>query len=660
MRKSDLNRVVFYSKEDLAGGHQLRKGELILRAEPKSEYSDINDVLELYNIKKYIDNELFFDDWTREEIVAFKSKVTEFGKIIGRFLGNINDSNVFDLYNSTLRNYTNSFWELVDSQQTYKQISKENFESILSNEPHLIHTILTHKNIVNKYNIVIRDFLMTYSQSAEILLSIYEVKDDLKKNNKVLPKSLNIENKEAIIINYLDSNETNLNYIGLIQNSKNRNDFRISDKTRLKAKRLYKKETENFFADKGGMRYGVSIGFPENMTVPKDGYVDDNLTAHYTYSLDFIKKHNSPYQLFQNFKYLFEYLDNQNRINLVSKRSEMGLLERITGVHSQNEYRGGTSFSLSEMTSQGQIFGYNKIIQNLNNSLEEIIQFVFSSIFQERYSFANNARFSVPTAKTYFEKVRFLAPEFESALKQFKLYVEDGSIDFELLQISSSPSTIKDIPSLNSKKYIYFNESNQTMVGCSNIFFSDQTLLAYVEPFKDDKYSSFFDLLANEEVKFENYEEHQKPRLNYLIEKEFIEIDKNGFVQMTNWNRVLILKDLYDNEVGSYYKYPLNFQEEADRMASDDVIYFESSLFSKPEQAYFNYFLNKKEFTNGLDLRNSYLHGTQANPEETEKHEYAYFKYLKLIFLALLKIDDDLNIYNVSEKGRTANNVYKK
>jgi hypothetical protein len=79
-------------------------------------------------------------------------------------------------------------------------------------------------------------------------------------------------------------------------------------------------------------------------------------------------------------------------------------------------------------------------------------------------------------------------------------------------------------------------------------------------------------------------------------------------------------------------------------MAIENIILFESSLFSKPEQAYFNYFLNKSEFTNGLDLRNSYLHGTQANPDDRQEHEYAYFTYLKLLVLALLKIEDDLII----------------
>lgn len=322
------------------------------------------------------------------------------------------------------------------------------------------------------------------------------------------------------------------------------------------------------------------------------------------------------------------------------------------GVHSQNEYRTGTGFSLSEMTSRGQIYGYNKILNELNTSIENILHFAFTTAFQVKYGFADNARFLIPSStNSYFEKVRLLAPEFESILKQFKLFVEDGNIDFELLQISSSPTSIKDIPSLNSNKYIYFNNDNNEMVGCSNLFFSDQTLLAYVEPFKEEKYHTFFDLLVNEQVSFNNYEAHQKPQLNYLIDKGFINVDDNGFIQVTNTERLFVFKDLYDNEFASYYRYPIEFQKEVLQMANENIVFFESSLFSKAEQSYFNYFLNKSEFTNGLDLRNSYLHGTQANPDEIQKHEYAYFTYLKLLILTMLKIDDDLQISKAIKDG---------
>lgn len=645
MHNTDLNKVVFHSKEDMAGGYNLQKGEHILRADTKSNYIDINEVLELYNIKKYIDNDLYLRNWTQDDITNFKQKATEFGKTIGRFFATIDDNNVVSEYEKTLRNYVHSFWEIVNNQSIFKRISKTNFSNILTNEPHLIHEILIHKGIVDHYDTEIKNFLLTYSQSAEILLSIYEVKDDFGKNQKYLPKSLTVEEKESILSNYLDSVDVNYNYIGLIQNARNRSDFKVSDKTRLKAKRLHKSETEKFFAGNNGMRYGVSVSFPEKSTKIKDGNIDENSIINYSYSLDFIKQNREPYLLFQNFIVLFEYLDIQRRINLVSKKNKMGVFERIMGVHSQNEYRGGTEFNLLEMTSQIQLAGYNKVLSDLGISLENVLHEVFTSSFQEKYEFANNARFSIPSATSYFEKVRLLAPEFESVLKQFKLFVEEGSIDFELLQISSNPTSIKDIPSLNQNKYIYFNEDNQEAVGCANLFFSDQTLLAYVEPFKEKHYHTFFDLLANEQVKYSNYEEHQKPRIDYLIDKGFINIDNSDIIQITNPPRVIILRDLYINEVASFYRYSFELRQEAQQMEVEKIIYFGNSLFSKPEQAYFNYFLNKSEFTNGLDLRNSYLHGTQATPDEIQKHEYAYFTYLKLLILTFLKIEDDLIIY---------------
>jgi len=652
MHETDSNRVVFHSKEDMAGGYFLQKGEHILRSVTKSDYSDINDILELYNIKKYIDNELYLKNWTQDEIESFKHKAKDYGKVVGQFISTIDETNAFKYHQDTLQEYIHSFWELINNHNGFKRISKIIFSDILTNDPHLIHEILRHKKIVVHYDKEIKNFLKGDPQSAEILLSFYEVKDDFKKNQIFLPQSLSVQDKEYIVLRYLDSSNTNLNYVGLIESIRNRIDFKISDKTRLKAKRLHKSETEKFFSEKGGMKYGVSISFPENPTKIKDGFVDEEMIAHYSYSFGFIKENNNPYILFQNFKYLFEYIDNQNRISLVSKSSQLGLFERIMGVQSKNEYRVGASFSLSEMTSQSQIFGYNQVLNKLGISLIDILHFVFTIAFQKKYSFATNARFSIPTASSYFEKVRLLAPEFESALKQFKLFVEDGSIDFELLQISSNPSSIKKIPSLNKNKYLYFNENHEDAVGCSNLFFSDQTLLAYVEPFKEEKYRTFFDLLANEKVKFNNYEEHQKPRLNFLREKGYISTDNDDFINIPNPERVLILKDLYDNDVGSFYHYSSEFQKEALRMAEENIIDFESSLFSKPEQSYFNYFLNKSEFTNGFDLRNSYLHGTQANPDEAKKHEYAFFTYLKLIFLAFLKIDDDLNIYSITRNEK--------
>lgn len=75
------------------------------------------------------------------------------------------------------------------------------------------------------------------------------------------------------------------------------------------------------------------------------------------------------------------------------------------------------------------------------------------------------------------------------------------------------------------------------------------------------------------------------------------------------------------------------------------LVYFGNTLFTIPEQSYFNYHLNKSEFTNGLDLRNKYAHGTSAEPNKIKEHEYAYLMYLKLIVLALLKIEDDLIIH---------------
>src|SRR5690606_309206 len=126
----------------------------------------------------------------------------------------------------------------------YKKISHLTFSEILENFSSQINYILQQKNIVQKFNKVIRDFLLSYKSSAEILLSQFEEKKSDKKSPKYyFPESLSLADKEIIINTYLDRDNSNLNYIRLVEKSKDSNELRLSDKTRYKARK--KAEEQN-------------------------------------------------------------------------------------------------------------------------------------------------------------------------------------------------------------------------------------------------------------------------------------------------------------------------------------------------------------------------------------------------------------------------------
>ena len=57
--KRDINRVVFYSKQDLSYDRNLQNAELIIENFNSEKVFDINDTLELYQIKLYFDNNIF-------------------------------------------------------------------------------------------------------------------------------------------------------------------------------------------------------------------------------------------------------------------------------------------------------------------------------------------------------------------------------------------------------------------------------------------------------------------------------------------------------------------------------------------------------------------------------------------------------------------------
>lgn len=62
-------------------------------------------------------------------------------------------------------------------------------------------------------------------------------------------------------------------------------------------------------------------------------------------------------------------------------------------------------------------------------------------------------------------------------------------------------------------------------------------------------------------------------------------------------------------------------------------------MLSKSEWEYFDYVLNKAEFSNGLDLRNRYIHDTNSLDEQQQQNDYIVL--LKMFIILVIKINEE-------------------
>ena len=107
-------RVKFFSSTDMASGRNLTNAETILeKLTIDTEVVSVNDAIELYNIKQYIDSECYLVSWSTEQTEKYKKIVnTIIPNKIGRFCSKIDDNNILDLIRSLDFQYYDDFWDL--------------------------------------------------------------------------------------------------------------------------------------------------------------------------------------------------------------------------------------------------------------------------------------------------------------------------------------------------------------------------------------------------------------------------------------------------------------------------------------------------------------------------------------------------------------------
>lgn len=639
------HRIKYYSKSDLSAGWNLQKIEEVIKEyDEKREDYEINDIIEFYNITKFLDNKLYLNNWDEKYIDNLKNINVKLKANIGRYFNNIRNKNLYEIFNSIETRYKEDFFEIFEKYKLYSRISQRAFNQLI-NSTHVLELVLRNKKITDSYtDIIIKKFLK-YNDSALILMNKY-VLERIDKNELYIPQKLTITERENIFIKYIKSREANLNYLRVILNiESNPNVLLISDKTKLLAKKRIDRDTKKLFEKNKGIGISTLVSFKEGA---KDtfSYNSKGMNIECEYDLNWIKENNDYPTLLNNFIYLFEFVDMETRINLVNKKSEDGLFERLS-IRSKKEYKCNETFQIKSMLSSLQIIAYYKQLNKIGIKLEKIIEWFFEKYLKEEFKI-KNYKINVPTEESkYLEKCRNILIEMDYILKEYKLFVEEGRINQELLEMSSAHLFFQDIPSMVKKKYVYASSEEFNLL--SYYFFSDQCMLAYLERI-GEKYDNFYSLVINEKVKLEEYPEYDQRDLKELIKMDYINIDKDGYLTIKDLKKVNIFKDLYYNDVISYWKYSKTSRKIIDELCEKGILKFESTLLSTDESEYFNYYLNKASFANGFDLRNKYIHGCQPNGKDSEKiHENNYYLFLKLLILLIIKINDDLSIYDSEE-----------
>lgn len=142
------HRIKYYSKSDLSIGWNLQKIEKVIKEyDEKREDYKINDIIEFYNITKYLDNELYLKNWDNDYIDDLKKINIKLKASIGRYFNNIKNKNIYEIFNLIEIGYKEDFFEIFENYKLYNRINQTSFNRLISNT-HILELVLRNKKYI--------------------------------------------------------------------------------------------------------------------------------------------------------------------------------------------------------------------------------------------------------------------------------------------------------------------------------------------------------------------------------------------------------------------------------------------------------------------------------------------------------------------------------
>ncbi|BBB40730.1 hypothetical protein [Mycobacteroides abscessus] len=636
-RDASALRVVFYGANDFAAGwHVRRVAELAEQFDPQNPPTSTEDILELHNVQRYLEHDFFPNDYTPEQRNKATARIAQIRSAVARFFSTIENTQFAAAVAGVGHNYHGDLLDLLGRYRAYERCDSATVLPALAAVGVTLGDLLANKKLVVAYDTEIRDALRGSSQGAEHLVWKYlsiDAREDVH-----LPPSFTPADARELLGAYVASENANPNYVRLIATAEENPQAGIDAKLKLHATRRGDEMTAELFAECEGIRTGCEVGISGNQDALVVSKMDtSDLVSKYTYSKPWLEESSDNCGILNNFQHLFHFVDRQVLLTLPSYPAHLAVMERLMGTTGKTEYKIGAVFRAIDMRTLLQTRMYHHYLEAKNIDLERVIAWFFEEYLVEDFGAANFSFTPSDRGTSYLQRVRHLFAEMESAASQFDLFAKDGELDHDLLAMRSAQARYKEIPSLLEGKYVYSSEQHE-IINILQLLFSDQSSLNHINQnlMADDAAS----LILNNPLAYNDFENHQKSGIDHLIERGILE-DTGTRVQFVNMERLCILKALFTTQAASYYHLSEAGRVEADAMVAKGWATRRSSLLTDAEAKYFNYFLNAVDFSNGPQLRNKYLHGSQGNGDDEDAHFRTYLTALRLTVALVIKINDD-------------------
>ncbi|HHQ0756917.1 TPA: hypothetical protein ACSKM6_000654, partial [Listeria innocua] len=520
-----MERIKFYSSSDISSGYHFKRLKELIESSEDIETNNLLDMLEVYNILKFMSKETYPVNLSDKQIKETKSilnrKLNQFFRELSKqdileffdyffaqnnpdLGGNVVKYTDMDKYSDTL--YKEDFLECFEKYKLDAKISGNDMRGFFKEHEIPVEYFLKTNYFVKHYPTVIKDIFLAKARNFELVLDNYTPSE----TRYFIPNNITKDEMYNLCKLYIKGEAADLNYLYLVgQGIQGVKELQIDAKLKLKSRKRCAQIEKKIFSDENG---NANNGIEQSIVIYSDKEKYDMAKEDFKnlIDIDYLKKEKSKENLLEYMMYFNGFFTGNWILNLCSfpNIESSTLMKKLLGIHTKKNYETSFYFNGKNILMLISFKIYQDKLQEIFDiRIEELIVYFFSE-YSKEYFLVNwlPIDFTNKSEKIHIQTKNLVTIE-EQLRKQWKLYIEENEIDKELFELEETP-TLKSLKSRLNRKYIYINQNNKAILRVMYLLFSDQSHITYIT--KETNGDNFVELIVNNKIKKDDFHNYQR------------------------------------------------------------------------------------------------------------------------------------------------------